>query len=176
MLLRNRCLLLASVVALAGSVACSAPTPPSYGKTAKASAGLVYNARSTQTSAARLGITRWHSIVEPKTQAVVFDGQDAKGNVGFITSLRVDKATNTLHVETFAPSKAAMVIDMKTGKVLSNTLTRANFASFASALTHDWKQRQEVARYANNWQIAGAALGLAAATVLFVVALPAIVS
>lgn len=55
MLLRNRRLLLVSVIALAGSVACTAPAPPSYGKTAKTSAGLVYNARSSQASTTNTG-------------------------------------------------------------------------------------------------------------------------
>ena len=99
MLLRNRCMLGFAVVGLAFAMGCSAPTPPPEAKTAKVSTGVVFNARASAETQAKLGITRWHAIIEQKSGSVVMDGSNAKGKVLFSTVMRKGFDPKTLWLE-----------------------------------------------------------------------------
>lgn len=122
MKLLGRCLMLVSVVALAGTAACSAPAPPKV-EAAAAPKAHVFSATSSALSRSTLGITRWHSTIERGTNgAVTIDGQDGAGHVKFLTTARIDKRTSTLHINAVFPQRGELVWDIKHQAVLSNTL------------------------------------------------------
>jgi uncharacterized membrane protein YgcG len=170
MLLRNRCMMLVSLVALAGSVACSAPEPPKYEKPVQVKTGVVFNAPATKATQAKLGITRWHAIVESQSGAVVIDGSDAKGKVKFSTAFRLSKDGKSYEVTSYA-QKGAVKFDMKTGKLVSNTMQVKDWSVYSKALAADWGAFHRTTPYGIARNIA-LGLGAVAATIAIAVALP----
>src|SRR5947209_404545 len=129
MLLRNRCMLALAVVGLVGTVGCSAPTAAPEAKAAKVSSGVVFNTRASKETQAKLGITRWHAIIEQKSGSVVIDGADAKGNVKFATVMRRGFDQKSIWMESYG-KKGLVAFDMKTGVVQSNTLPGIDWAKY----------------------------------------------
>jgi hypothetical protein len=124
---------------------CSAPSvanPPPQ----RSTIGVVYHAPAAQETRSTLGISRWHGIVEPSGRAIVLDGADVRGRVKFSAVIRVDKRNRTLLIESHQ-QPGTMKVDMKTRKVVSNTLG-ASFPPYAKALARDWFRHRKLVPYA----------------------------
>ena len=170
MLLRTRCMLLASVVALAGSVACGASEPPSY-NTAKAQSGLVFRAPASKKTQLRTGITHWHTIIEKNV--VVIDGSDAKGNVKFSTAFRKSVDGKSYVVEDYGKKKGALIFDGKSGIVTSNSLPQDSWPLYAASFAIDFHAYQQNVPYGVWSNIGSAAViigGVAAAVAIIATA------
>ncbi len=177
---RNRCMVLVTCLAVtAGSgIGCAAPAPPASPTTAKVVTGVVMHAKASSATQKKLGITRWHGIVEQKTGAIVMDGSDAKGKVRFVTAIRVDKTTNVFHLDMHAPSKGSLAVDLETGKVISNSISQDQLKSFATLMNADWEQHLAQTQY-GVWGYVSAGLsvvGVAAGVVAAVAAAPAVIT
>ena len=180
MSIRNRCMMLVTCLAItAGAgIGCAAPAPPASPTTAKVVTGVVMHAKASSATQKKLGITRWHGIVEQKTGAIVMDGSDAKGKVRFVTAIRVDKKTNVFHLDMHAPSKGSLAVDLATGKVLSNSISQDQLKSFATLMNADWEKHLSQAQY-GAWGYVSAGLsvvGVAAGVVAAVAAAPAVIT
>jgi hypothetical protein len=138
MLPSNRSVLFVSMIAIACLEACSAPQPPS--PAAAKRTDIVLGAKASEHSQAKLGITTWHTILQPN--GFVFDGSDAKGRVKFATVLRGDAKTGTLRLESYGNAGGALVIDIAKGELVSNTIEDPSWGIFAAALAADWKQSE----------------------------------
>jgi hypothetical protein len=132
------------------ALACGSPAKEPA--TAQADLGLSYSVPASQSSRAKLGVTRWHAIVERATKAVVIDGQDAKGNVKYVTSFQlVDD--DVVEIRSYS-HKGALRFDTKAKKILSNTLPR-EWAAYALHGAADWSAYSSTKPY-----MSGVTLGL----------------
>jgi uncharacterized membrane protein YgcG len=139
--------LVTSIAALAGTFGCAAPAVPKFGQAKQAVTGDVYNTPASKTTRAALGITRWHAIIEPKSGAVVIDGQDAKGNVKFVTAYRMDAATHTYRVESYV-HKGVLAFDSRSGQIRTDSLTQPKaWAQATAAFATDWVRHRDNTAY-----------------------------
>jgi hypothetical protein len=117
------------------SAACATPTAPprTDAPTGTAVAGITFNVAASDDTA-KLGIARWHSVIEQKSGAIVFDGASSSGRILFSTGFRTDDDGN--HVIEDYIGKGKLVFDGK-GRVQSNTLAKS-WAAPAKALGLDW--------------------------------------
>jgi hypothetical protein len=83
----------------------------------------VIGAKATAASVAKLGVTRWHSTIEPGPHpVVVVDGQDRHGKVTYLQTVRIDKKTNFMHVDIVLPQRGSAVWDLTHNTLVSDTL------------------------------------------------------
>ena len=159
MSLRNRCTMLVTCLALtAGAgIGCAAPEAPAHPTVGKVVTGVVVHAKASPATQAKLGITRWHGIVEKDTGAIVMDGSDAKGKVRFVTAIRVDKKENVFYLDMHAPSKGSLAVDLGTGTILSSTLSATQLETFATLMSSDWDKHMSQTQY-GTWGAVAATL------------------
>ena len=133
-------LVLAGVALSSAAMACGqpekVPTPA-----AKARPAYVFSAKSTTHSRTTLGVSRWHTTVEPGSNAALtIDGQDGTGRVKFLSTAFVDKKTTTLHIQVVLPERGELVWDYKHHTILSNTIPVSAIA-FAKGLESTSRSR-----------------------------------
>jgi hypothetical protein len=125
------------------SIAAMACAPPEVGDRSAHTPiqqGRVYSALSSADSRSELGISRWHFTVESlsgRTTAGTLDGQSGNGKVKFLTTVRFDKKSSTLHLEAILPQSGEWVWDTKQGTALLDTIP-ANSRVFSKAFSADW--------------------------------------
>lgn len=100
---------------------------------AKAPTYRVRTMMASKATAARFGVVRWHVIGQKDPKAFVFDGSDAKGRVRF--SMSIQDTGDQLRATSYT-KKGAIVLDKKTGAVVSNTLG-LRFARMTTAFQLD---------------------------------------
>lgn len=118
-----------------------APAPLTFPapKAAATMTANVTSALASTQSQMKLGVTRWHSTVEKRsdgTKAGTVDGQDSTGKVVFLAVIRQD--SSTVHIQAVLPHKGEAVFSTKKRAIISNTLPSSNDA-LAAAFETDWQ-------------------------------------
>ncbi len=126
----------ASGIALASTACAQAPEEPVK---APVQVGTIYSAKATAKSHAELGVSRWHSTVEPgKTNAYTIDGSDNHGVVKYLASTFLDVKTKTVHIQSILPQRGDLVWNYETKTVVANTIPDSA-ARFAKAIYYDYQ-------------------------------------
>jgi hypothetical protein len=135
-------LFVGAVVISTAAIACAPPEMTNV-RSEPAMKAKVSSALSSTQSQSELGIARWHSTVlsgADGKKAGTFDGQDTKGKVRFLATIREDKKTSTLHIESILPKKGEWVYDAKNHKVVRSTIP-ASTMKLMSAYASDWRAK-----------------------------------
>jgi hypothetical protein len=165
MLMGKKLRLLLACGALSSAAMACAPPEMVPAHATKARPAYVFSAKSTATSRTNLGVARWHSTVEPGTNAALtIDGQDKAGRVMFLSTAFVDKKTSTIHIQVVLPQRGELVWDIKHQKVLTNTIP-ASAVPFAKGIYFDYPRAhagaQAYSYWGGVWQVAaGSVLGI----------------
>ncbi|MDB5216137.1 MAG: hypothetical protein JWO86_4064, partial [Myxococcaceae bacterium] len=165
-------LVFAAAAISTATMACGVPEAPP--QASRATSGTTYHVTASKLTEKKTGVKRWHTIVEHGSHAMVVDGVDAKGNVKFVTSIQVDQKKHTVTLVSYAKGQqGTLVMDLRTGNFLSNTIPQKSFVLFArafgaDALYHNRLQTQ----YASWWSIGLAAVGAAVVVVAAVATAP----
>jgi hypothetical protein len=129
-------------------VACApAEMPPHPEKVAVKTASKVFTAPASAETQAKLGITRWHMIVQGGGK-VVIDGANAKGQVKFSSLIHNDG--KSMKIESYA-ERGTLAIDTKKAALTAYSLP-ASWSDHAAAFSADWEQfhaRSAYSRYSD---------------------------
>ncbi|MDB5218384.1 MAG: hypothetical protein JWO86_6311 [Myxococcaceae bacterium] len=134
-MLKQKLVLLLTCLAVMFGAACAPETPPPLARRATVKAeSKVFTATASKTTQAKLGITRWHMVLESGSN-IVIDGANAKGEVKFSTAFHRD--VHKLRIESYG-QRGTLTIDSKTRALSANTLP-SGWATYAAAFGADWK-------------------------------------